>query len=82
MSYLSTSHEHHPRTATLRVLHGPGPGAGFCVDALGFGAVADASMGDQRWVQVGPKDAGTGVTLVTWFPTIPAGSQGPGAADR
>jgi len=47
----------------------------FYVDALGFDLVADNSMGpDQRWVQVAPKGADTSITLVTWLPTMPAGS--------
>ena len=47
----------------------------FYVDTLGFELVADTSMGpDQRWVQVRPPGSGTSITLVTWFPTIPAGS--------
>ena len=47
----------------------------FFVDTLGFELLADNPMGpDQRWVQVGPKGAATSVTLVTWFPTMPAGS--------
>lgn len=28
----------------------------------------------QRWVEVAPKGALTTITLVTWFPTMPAGS--------
>jgi len=47
----------------------------FYVDALGFDLVADNAMGpDQRWVQVAPKGADTSITLVTWLPTMPAGS--------
>jgi catechol 2,3-dioxygenase-like lactoylglutathione lyase family enzyme len=47
----------------------------FYVDTLGFDLVSDNAMGpDQRWVQVAPKGAGTGITLVTWFETMPAGS--------
>ena len=29
---------------------------------------------DQRWVQVRPPGAQTSITLVTWFPGMPAGS--------
>jgi catechol 2,3-dioxygenase-like lactoylglutathione lyase family enzyme len=47
----------------------------FYVDTLGFELIADTSMGpDQRWVQVRPPGSGTSITLVTWFPTMPAGS--------
>jgi catechol 2,3-dioxygenase-like lactoylglutathione lyase family enzyme len=46
----------------------------FYVNTLGFELIADTTMGDQRWVQVAPKGAQTGLTLVTWFPTMPAGS--------
>jgi catechol 2,3-dioxygenase-like lactoylglutathione lyase family enzyme len=47
----------------------------FYVDVLGFGLVADVPMGpDMRWVQVAPPGGQTSVTLVTWFPTMPAGS--------
>ncbi|OLB82507.1 MAG: hypothetical protein AUI14_00510 [Actinobacteria bacterium 13_2_20CM_2_71_6] len=47
----------------------------FYVDILGFDLVADNPMGpDQRWVQVAPHDGTTGLTLVTWFPTMPPGS--------
>ena len=35
----------------------------------------DTEMGEgQRWVQVRPPGAATSITLVTWFPTMPAGS--------
>jgi predicted enzyme related to lactoylglutathione lyase len=47
----------------------------FYVDTLGFELLADAQMGpDMRWVQVAPKGAATAITLVTWFPSMPAGS--------
>jgi catechol 2,3-dioxygenase-like lactoylglutathione lyase family enzyme len=49
----------------------------FYVDVLGFDLVADTPMGpDMRWVQVAPPGGGSGttVTLVTWFPSMPAGS--------
>jgi catechol 2,3-dioxygenase-like lactoylglutathione lyase family enzyme len=47
----------------------------FYVDTLGFELVADIMMGpDQRWVQVRPKGSPTSITLVTWFPAMPAGS--------
>jgi catechol 2,3-dioxygenase-like lactoylglutathione lyase family enzyme len=47
----------------------------FYVDVLGFDLVRDNPMGpDTRWVQVAPKGAKTAITLVTWFPTMPAGS--------
>jgi catechol 2,3-dioxygenase-like lactoylglutathione lyase family enzyme len=47
----------------------------FYVDVLGFDLVREAPMGpDMRWVQVAPPGAATSITLVTWFPTMPAGS--------
>jgi catechol 2,3-dioxygenase-like lactoylglutathione lyase family enzyme len=46
----------------------------FYINTLGFELVNESSMGDQRWVQVAPKGSPTGLTLVTWFPTMPAGS--------
>ncbi|GAB3650187.1 VOC family protein [Glycomyces tarimensis] len=46
----------------------------FYVDTLGLELVRDNPMGpDQRWVEVAPPGADTGITLVTWFPTMPAG---------
>ncbi len=47
----------------------------FYVEKLGFDVRADNPMGpDQRWVEVAPKGAQTGLTLVTWFPTMQPGS--------
>ncbi|HEX6676296.1 MAG TPA: VOC family protein [Actinomycetes bacterium] len=46
----------------------------FYTETLGFDLLADNPFGDQRWVQVAPKGAETGVTLVTWFETMPPGS--------
>jgi catechol 2,3-dioxygenase-like lactoylglutathione lyase family enzyme len=47
----------------------------FYVNVLGFELLADTAMGpDMRWVQVRPRGGSTSVTLVTWFPTMPAGS--------
>jgi predicted enzyme related to lactoylglutathione lyase len=47
----------------------------FYVDTLGFDLLADVEMGtDMRWVQVAPRGAATALTLVNWFPTMPAGS--------
>jgi catechol 2,3-dioxygenase-like lactoylglutathione lyase family enzyme len=47
----------------------------FYVDTLGFDLVSDAPMGpDMRWVMVSPPGAQTAITLVTWFPSMPAGS--------
>jgi catechol 2,3-dioxygenase-like lactoylglutathione lyase family enzyme len=48
---------------------------GFYVDTLGFELLSDVFMGpEMRWVQVRPKGATTAITLVTWFPSMPAGS--------
>ena len=47
----------------------------FYVDTLGLTLVGDNPMGEgQRWVQVAPEGSPTGITLVTWFPSMPAGS--------
>jgi catechol 2,3-dioxygenase-like lactoylglutathione lyase family enzyme len=47
----------------------------FYVHQLGFELVANIEMGPgQRWVQVKPRGSATSITLVTWFPTMPAGS--------
>jgi len=47
----------------------------FYIDVLGMELVRDMPMGpDMRWVQVRPKGAATSITLVTWFPSMPAGS--------
>ncbi len=47
----------------------------FYVYQLGFELVSDIEMGPgQRWVQVKPPGAATSITLVTWFPTMRAGS--------
>jgi catechol 2,3-dioxygenase-like lactoylglutathione lyase family enzyme len=47
----------------------------FYVGALGMELVREMPMGPgQRWVQVRPKGAETSITLVTWFPSMPAGS--------
>jgi catechol 2,3-dioxygenase-like lactoylglutathione lyase family enzyme len=48
----------------------------FYVNTLGFELVADTEMGPgMRWVQVKPKGSATSLTLVTWFPTMAAGTQ-------
>jgi catechol 2,3-dioxygenase-like lactoylglutathione lyase family enzyme len=47
----------------------------FYLDILGFELVADTAMGpDMRWVQVRPPGSQASITLVTWFPSMPAGS--------
>ncbi len=47
----------------------------FYVDVLGFDLIRDVPLGSEgRWVQVAPKGAATAITLVTWFPSMPAGS--------
>jgi len=47
----------------------------FYTETLGFELLADNPYGDgQRWLQVAPKGAETGLTLVTWFETMPPGS--------
>jgi catechol 2,3-dioxygenase-like lactoylglutathione lyase family enzyme len=47
----------------------------FYVDVLGFDLRQDIEMQPgMRWVQVAPRGGGTTITLVTWFETMPAGS--------
>jgi catechol 2,3-dioxygenase-like lactoylglutathione lyase family enzyme len=47
----------------------------FYVDVLGFELVRDETMGPaMRWVQVALRGGQTAITLVTWFPSMPAGS--------
>jgi catechol 2,3-dioxygenase-like lactoylglutathione lyase family enzyme len=46
----------------------------FYAETLGFTVVRDTVEGEQRWVELGPTDTGPTVTLVTWFPQMPAGS--------
>jgi catechol 2,3-dioxygenase-like lactoylglutathione lyase family enzyme len=46
----------------------------FYVEILGFELVSDVEMGPgMRWVQVRPRGGATSLTLVTWFPSMPAG---------
>jgi catechol 2,3-dioxygenase-like lactoylglutathione lyase family enzyme len=47
----------------------------FYVGVLGFALVSDTQLGpDMRWVMVAPPGGQTALTLVTWFPSMPAGS--------
>ncbi len=47
----------------------------FYVDVLGCEVLQDEPMGPtMRWVQVRPPGADTGITLVTWFDSMPPGS--------
>ena len=47
----------------------------FYIETLGFTLRGDNPMGEgQRWVEVAPPHGETSLTLVTWFPTMPAGS--------
>jgi catechol 2,3-dioxygenase-like lactoylglutathione lyase family enzyme len=47
----------------------------FYQDKLGFKLISDDQFGDgQRWVQLQPPGGGVNITLVTWFPEMPAGS--------
>ena len=47
----------------------------FYVNTLGFELAMDTQLGpDMRWVMVKPPGGQTALTLVTWFPTMPAGS--------
>jgi catechol 2,3-dioxygenase-like lactoylglutathione lyase family enzyme len=47
----------------------------FYVGTLGWELVRDQQMSPgMRWVQLRPPGAETSITLVTWFPSMPAGS--------
>jgi catechol 2,3-dioxygenase-like lactoylglutathione lyase family enzyme len=47
----------------------------FYVDTLGMDLVSDDTTDpNQTWTQVAPKGGGAGLTLVTWFETMPPGS--------
>jgi catechol 2,3-dioxygenase-like lactoylglutathione lyase family enzyme len=47
----------------------------FYTEVLGFEAITDNPYGDGlRWVQVRPPGTSISFTLVTWFPSMPAGS--------
>ncbi|HET6213269.1 MAG TPA: VOC family protein [Micromonosporaceae bacterium] len=47
----------------------------FYVDTLGFELIADdTSVPGLRWIRVAPPGGGPCLTLVTWFPSMPAGS--------
>ena len=48
----------------------------FYVGTLGFTELADdsESRSGMRWVMLAPPGGGAAITLVTWFPTMPAGA--------
>lgn len=47
----------------------------FYTETLGFTVNTDTAMGpDMRWVMLDAPGGGAALTLVTWFPTMPAGS--------
>jgi catechol 2,3-dioxygenase-like lactoylglutathione lyase family enzyme len=47
----------------------------FYLESLGFEEVSDAPYGEgRRWVEVRPAGSPTSLTLVSWFPSMPAGS--------
>ncbi|MGD0852667.1 MAG: VOC family protein [Acidimicrobiales bacterium] len=47
----------------------------FYVNVLGMELLQDMVMDDNmRWIQVRPDGSDASITLVTWFPTMPAGS--------
>jgi catechol 2,3-dioxygenase-like lactoylglutathione lyase family enzyme len=47
----------------------------FYAGQLGFTVQMDDTFGQgMRWVMLQPPGSGTGITLVTWFDTMPAGS--------
>jgi catechol 2,3-dioxygenase-like lactoylglutathione lyase family enzyme len=46
----------------------------FFVDKLGFELVNDSEAEGLHWVEVRPRGSSTSLTLVTWFPSMSAGS--------
>ncbi|HEX9336510.1 MAG TPA: glyoxalase superfamily protein [Pseudonocardiaceae bacterium] len=47
----------------------------FYTEVLGFNQLSDVVMSpDMRWVHLSAPDGGATITLVTWFPSMPAGS--------
>ena len=40
---------------------------------LGFQVIVEAPMGETKWVQMGFPSQDASITLVTWFPKMPAG---------
>ena len=47
----------------------------FYTEILGFVLVRDAPFReDTRWIEVAPAEGQSSFTLVTWFPSMPAGS--------
>ncbi len=47
----------------------------FYSKVLGFEVLQDMPMNENsRWVQLGPPGAEASIALVTWFPSMPAGS--------
>ncbi len=47
----------------------------FYTGTLGFTLVSDLPMGPgRRWVMIAPPGGGAAITLVTWFPSMAAGS--------
>jgi catechol 2,3-dioxygenase-like lactoylglutathione lyase family enzyme len=47
----------------------------FYVNVLGMELLQDMPMSDaMRWLQVRPNGSDASITLVTWFPSMPAGS--------
>ena len=47
----------------------------FYSDVLGFDVLQDMQMDENsRWIQLQPPGSQASITLVTWFPSMPAGS--------
>ncbi len=46
----------------------------FYLNTLGFNLVADEPQGELRWIEVKPPTGEAALTLVNWFPSMPAGS--------
>ena len=47
----------------------------FYMNVLGFTLIRDNPMGQNtRWIQLSPLPGEASITLVNWFPSMPAGS--------
>ncbi|MBS1687448.1 MAG: VOC family protein [Bacteroidetes bacterium] len=46
----------------------------FYVEQVGFSIITESNFGSQKWIQLGLPGSETSITLVNWFPNMPAGS--------
>ena len=45
----------------------------FYVEQVGFNVITESNFGNQKWIQLGLPGSETSITLVNWFPNMPAG---------